>query len=252
MQAVLYLLPLLATFAPTSATPTKALEKRASQCGQFETESTGTYTLGSDLWGEDEGTGSQCSSINGLNDGAVSWSTTWSWEDNTSNVKSYTNVVSSGTSCAQLSAIDSLPTTFDWSYSGTDIRANVAYDTFLGSSCSGTNAYEVMVWLADYGGVDPLSNSGYPPTPSASPTIDGVAWNLIIGTSTDGTFTVYSFVAQETTNSFSGNLMDFYHWLETNEGLSSDSYVQAISAGSEVWTGSDCELSVSAWSISQS
>lgn len=116
MQAVLYLLPLLATFAPTSATPTKALEKRASQCGQFETESTGTYTLGSDLWGEDEGTGSQCSSINGLNDGAVSWSTTWSWEDNTSNVKSYTNVVSSDTSCAQLSAIDSLPTTFDWRY----------------------------------------------------------------------------------------------------------------------------------------
>lgn len=108
-----------------------------------------------------------------------------------------------------------------------------------------------MLWLADYGGVDPLSNSGYPPTPTASPTIDGVTWNLIVGTSTDGTFTVYSFVAVEAT-SFSGDLMNFYSYLETNQGLSSDNYLQLVSAGSEVWTGSDCELSVSSYSVSQS
>ena len=115
MQASLYLLPLLATFAPTSSIPAKAPEKR-DQCGEFSTLSDGGYTLGSDLWGESLGTGSQCSSINGLNDGSLAWSTTWSWSGDNANVKSYTNVVSSNTYCGQISSISSLPTSWDWRY----------------------------------------------------------------------------------------------------------------------------------------
>ena len=148
--------------------------------------------------------------------------------------------------------IPSLSLTRSHSYTGDDIRANVAYDTFLGGSCSGGNSIEMMVWLADFGGVDPLSDSGYPPTPSAYPTLGGVGFSLIIGTNTAAGLTVYSFVADETTNSFGGNLMDFYNYLVEYQDLSSETYIQAISAGSEVWTGSDCELSTSSYSISQS
>lgn len=118
MQAFLYLLPLLATFAPTSSTPAKVVEVVAgvAQCGQYDTQSSGTYTLGSDLWNEDVGTGSQCSQINGLDDGSLAWSTSWSWSGDTANVKSYTNVVSSNTYCTQLSGISSIPTSWDWRY----------------------------------------------------------------------------------------------------------------------------------------
>ena len=111
-------------------------------------------------------------------------------------------------------------------------------------------AYEVMVWLGDFGSVSPLSNNGYPPTPTASPTIGSTQFNLIVGT--NGATTVYSFVAVANATSYSGDLLNFYKYLETNEGLPSADYVQSIQAGSEVFTGSGAELLTTAYTISQS
>lgn len=116
MQAFIYLLPLLATFAPTFAAPTKALEDRTSQCGLQSTLSAGTYTLLDDEWGAADGTGSQCSSIDGLNGNSLAWSTTWSWEDNINQVKAYVHVQSSSTYCTQISSISSIPTSWSWRY----------------------------------------------------------------------------------------------------------------------------------------
>ena len=140
--------------------------------------------------------------------------------------------------------------TFSRSYSGSALRANVAYDTFVGTSCTGAQAYEVMVWLGDFGGVSPLSNNGYPPTPTATPTIGNTAFNLIVGT--NGATAVYSFVAQKNATSYSGDLLAFYKYLETNEGLPSSDYLQTIQAGSEVFTGSGAELLTTAYTISSS
>jgi hypothetical protein len=70
----------------------------------------------------------------------------------------------------------------------------VAYDTFLGSSASGTNLFEVMVWLGVYGGVSPLSANGYPFTPIATVTIGGIIFDLAYGL--NGSVKVYSFVAR--------------------------------------------------------
>lgn len=114
MQAFLYLLPVLAIFAPTSATPTRSLERQASLCGEQDTESTGAFTLSTDEWGESSGTGSQCAQINSYDDGSLAWSTTWSWADNMNNVKAFTNVQSSSTYCEQISAISSIPTSWSW------------------------------------------------------------------------------------------------------------------------------------------
>lgn len=44
-----------------------------------------------------------------------------------------------------------------WSYTGTNMVANVAYDLFTSSSPTGKYEYEIMVWLAQYGGVKPIS-----------------------------------------------------------------------------------------------
>ena len=117
MQTFLYLMPLLATFSSISAAPTRALEPRgASQCGQYTSISTGTFTIATNEWGASYGTGSQCSQINGLTGSSLAWQTTWTWANGVNNVKSYTNVQSSTTSCKQISAIKSIPTTWSWRY----------------------------------------------------------------------------------------------------------------------------------------
>ena len=145
----------------------------------------------------------------------------------------------------------SFPLTLSHSYTGTSIVANVAYDTFLGTGPTGAQAYEVMVWLGDYGGCSPLSDNGYPPTPSATPTINGTPFNLIVGH--NGNTIVYSFVAQsKAATNFSGDLLAFYKYLETNYKLSSSLYLQSIQAGTEVFTGSGAKLTTSGFKLSVS
>ena len=137
------------------------------------------------------------------------------------------------------------------SYSGSGLRANVAYDTFVGPSCSAAAAYEVMIWPGKFGNdVYPLSNDGYPPTPSASPYIGSNQFNLIIGT--EGDTTVYSFVSVGNATDYSGDLHDFYEYLVENQGLPAYQYVQSIQAGTEVLTGSDADFTTYGFSISQS
>lgn len=124
----------------------------------------------------------------------------------------------------------------------------VAYDTFLGTTATGANTYEVMIWLGLYGSISPLSANGYPFTPIATPTIGGVAFDLAYGL--NGNVKVYSFVAHShAATSFSGDLLNFYKWLEANEGLSSALVLQSVQAGSEVFTGSGAKLTTTAYSI---
>ena len=102
------------------------------------------------------------------------------------------------------------------SYSGTNIVANVAYDTFLGTSATGAQAYEVMVWLGDFGGASPLSNDGYPATPYSNTTVGGTQFGLDIGA--NGNTVVYSFVATSkaaTTFRFADNIPSYRSLLTT-------------------------------------
>ena len=130
----------------------------------------------------------------------------------------------------------------------------VAYDTFLGASASGTNLFEVMVWLGVYGGVSPLSANGYPFTPIASPTINGVAFDLAYGL--NGNVKVYSFVAHsQAATPFSGDLLAFYNYLATNygsNGFTTSLVLQSVQAGSEIFTGTNGDLTTTAYTISAS
>ena len=46
------------------------------------------------------------------------------------------------------------------SYTGNDLVADVSYDAFLSTtdSTTATHEYEIMIWLAAYGGIEPIGN----------------------------------------------------------------------------------------------
>jgi xyloglucan-specific endo-beta-1,4-glucanase len=118
------------------------------------------------------------------------------------------------------------------SYSGTSIVADVAYDIFTSSTSTGSNEYEIMIWLAALGGAGPISSTG---SAIATPTINGITWNLFSGP--NGATQVYSFVAQSQVTSFSGDLLGFFTYLIANQGYSSSQYITTLEAGTEPFTG---------------
>jgi len=99
-----------------------------------------------------------------------------------------------------------------------------------------------MVWLAALGGAGPISSTG---SPIATVTINGVSWKVYVGP--NGSMTVYSFVASSTVTSFSGDLLEFFKYLENNQGLSSSLYLIDVQAGTEPFTGT-ADLKVSSYS----
>lgn len=131
------------------------------------------------------------------------------------------------------------------SYSGSGITADVSWDMFLSTTSGGSSSYEIMVWLAAIGGAGPISSTG---SPIATLTVGGVTFNLYSGP--NGSTTVYSFVATTEATNFSGNLMTFFKYLETNEGVSSSLYLTSLGAGTEPFIGSNAVFTVSQYAVS--
>ena len=130
------------------------------------------------------------------------------------------------------------------SYSGTSLVADVSYDAFLSSSATGSDDYEVMVWLAALGGAGPISATGKP-----------VASNVAIGSNTfnlyagpNGQMTTFSFVATSTINNFSGDFKSFLTYLVQHQGVSNSQYLLSLGAGTEPFTGSNAKFTTSKYS----
>jgi len=116
---------LVAATALAAPTPSATIEERATeQCGQYQSQSSGAYTLSTNGWGWSSGTGSQCSEIDSASGNTIAWDTTWTWSGTTTQVKSYTNVQQNSYTKKQLSQYTSMPTTWDWSYTGTGLSCN--------------------------------------------------------------------------------------------------------------------------------
>ncbi|KAG7053429.1 glycosyl hydrolase family 12 [Colletotrichum paranaense] len=241
-SAILALLPL----ALASPTPTTVEKRATTYCGQWDSAVTGTYTVYNNLWGMSSGTGSQCTTLTGLSGSNLQWSTTWSWSGGQYNVKSYANAVVNVSKKA-LSAISSIPSTWNWSYSGTGLVANVAYDLFTSSTATGSAQYEIMIWLGSLGGAGPISATG---SAIATPTVAGRTWNLYKGV--NGQMTVFSFVAPSNVQSFSGDLKAFATYLINSQGLPSSQILQSIGAGTEPFVGSNAKFTTTAYTASLS
>jgi xyloglucan-specific endo-beta-1,4-glucanase len=185
-------------------------------------------------------------------------------------VKSYPNAVAKATA-KQLSAVKSMVSSWSWSYTGTSLVADVAYDMFTSSTASGSNENEIMIWLAAIGGAGPIS-SKYGTTPSlplqcrkyslltfivgsdgkptavATVTIAGHSWNLYSGS--NGANNVFSFLPTSgQITSFSGDVKAFFTYLTSNGYLSSSQYLTSVGAGTEPTTGSNAKFTVSGYSM---
>ncbi|KAJ4373277.1 hypothetical protein N0V83_003571 [Neocucurbitaria cava] len=229
------------------AAPTATIQKRADYCGQWDSTVTGTYTVYNNLWGQADATsGSQCTGVDGLSGTTLKWHTSWTWAGGAGHVKSYANVVTKITQKA-LSSIKSLPSTWTWSYSGSSIVANVAYDLFTSSSATGSAEYEVMIWLAALGGAGPISSTG---SPIATVTLAGTSWKLYNGK--NGNMNVFSFVAASEVKSFKGDLVEFLSYLTSKQGVPTSQILQSAGAGTEPFSGTNAKLTTSAYSLTQS
>lgn len=231
----------------SSALAAPAAIKPRSMCGQWDTDTVSPYTVYQDLWGESSASsGSQCTTVSGVYNGVLSWSTSWTWAGGSSNVKSYANAALQSIG-KELSAVKKIPSTWNWSYTGTSIVTDVSYDMWLAPSASGTNDYEIMVWLAAIGGAGPISSTG---STIATPTINGVVWKLYYGM--NGATNVYSFVAESSQNEWSGDMLDFFTYLVLKNGVPNTHYLTSIGAGTEPFTGKNAVFTSSAFSCSVS
>ncbi|OKP14855.1 hypothetical protein PENSUB_5736, partial [Penicillium subrubescens] len=219
------------------------LTKRDS-CGQWDTISAGPYTIYQNLWGKSSATsGWQCTGLDYQGGDIVSWHTSWDWQGGPGSVKSYANV-GFNFNARQLSSIQHIPTTWHWSYSGSNIIADVSYDIFTSYSPGGSSAYEIMIWVAAIGGAGPISSTG---SPIATVTIAGISWDLFKGP--NGPTTVFSFVAHGEQTSFNADILDFFEYLIHNQGLPSSQYVSGIAAGTEPFSGSNAQLTTGEYVI---
>ncbi|KAJ8109610.1 hypothetical protein OPT61_g7332 [Boeremia exigua] len=234
----------LAVAAPTS--PASDLSKRADYCGQWDNQIQGPYTIYNNLWGRDQATsGSQCTGVDGLSGSTLKWHTKWTWAGGAGHVKSYANVVTKVSQKA-ISSISSMPSVWTWSYSGSNIIANVAYDLFTGSSATGSAQYEVMIWMSALGGAGPISSTG---SAIATVTIAGKQFKLYKGP--NGQMTVFSFVATSEIKSFNGDVNEFLVYLRNSQGLPGSQILQSVGAGTEPFSGSNAVFTTTAFSLSQ-
>ena len=140
----------------------------------------------------------------------------------------------------KLSAIKSIPATYDWTRTNTTAyKGNICFD-FMTSDTKGdstsNNAQELMLWLEYTGGQFPI---GWTAGPKATVSdLYGTSWKLYQGTNDETSITVSSLLPDKHfTGSFSGDIKD---WLEAlvKVGVFKDStYVNVGNAGNEPFYG---------------
>jgi xyloglucan-specific endo-beta-1,4-glucanase len=140
----------------------------------------------------------------------------------------------------KLSAISSIPSTWSWTYTGSNLVADVAYDLFTSTTATGSANYEIMIWLAAYGGAGAISSSygsdGKPVPVAKNVNLNGHTWNLYKGP--NGSTTVFSFLPTSgTIASFSGDVNLFLKYLTAHEGLAASNYLNSFGAGTEPTSG---------------
>lgn len=228
-----------------------ALASCQTLSGQYDCATSGQYSLCQNLWGITSGVGSQTSTLISTSGNNISWTTTWNWQNNPNNVKSYANVLSATSKGKQLAAITHAPTIWNWSYlsESSGIRADVSYDIWFGVAPSGTAAstsssYEIMIWLSGVGGIQPVGSQI-----TSNTAVAGHTWNVWRGPNSN--WQVISFVATSEIHNFNADLKDFFNYLVAQQGVPSTQYVQAIQAGTEPFTG-NAQLMTTSYSVSLS
>jgi len=223
-----------------------ALAQQQTLCGQYDSYSSGSYSVNNNLWGESSGSGSQCTYVDSISGSGVAWHTTWTWSGADNQVKSYANSQVALTK-KYVSQLSSVPTTVQWSYDNSNINADVSYDIFTAADINHvtySGDYELMIWLARYGSIQPIGSQ------IATATVGGQTWELWYGS--NGSQQTYSFVASSPIESFNGDILQFFDYLTTSQGFpASSQYLINLQFGTEPFTSTgQATLTVSSWSAS--
>nr|QBC17961.1 effector protein [Phytophthora infestans] len=213
-------------------------------CGRDDRKVVGDYTVYNNLWGEDnDKSGAQCTEVTGSTSSSVSWKTSFNWAGDKWQVKSFANAALKFQP-KQISAIKSIPTSIEYTYTyGDHIITNVAYDLFTSSSPTGETEYELMVWLAALGEPWPLTDSG---KSIATVNIGGVVFELFQGMNKN--VKVSHIVAKKTAYKFSADLKKFFSELPKNNTLPQTQYLVKLEAGTEPFQGKNGEMIVKSYS----
>ncbi|KAG7382423.1 hypothetical protein PHYPSEUDO_004853 [Phytophthora pseudosyringae] len=225
-----------------SASTTSGAEKEF--CGQWNLTETDHYTLYNNLWGQyDDPKGTQCTGLASATGSNIVWHTRYSWKGSKHQVKSFANVALKFAK-VPLSKVKAIPSTIKYDFkSKGKVVANIAYDLFTTSTPDEDAEYEIMVWLAAFGGAGPISATGKPIKKGVN--VGGVKFNLFHGK--NGNMTVYSYVASKQTNSFKADFMQFIHKLPANHRIAPTQYLTHVQAGTEPFVGNGT-LTVSKYS----
>ncbi|KAI4110834.1 MAG: hypothetical protein LQ339_001110 [Xanthoria mediterranea] len=231
MYKHLSLLSLLTTISPSLSAPFLPLRRAAAAqtCEQYNPITSGAYEVQNDAWGAIPG-GSNCVELSNNNNvsgggggggNSVAWSSTFNWGGDPNAIKAFPNAqAASKTPCKPMD---------------TPITGDVAYDAFLNPVCNGPgdkHVYEVMVWLAKLGTLQPIGS----PTNSAIQ-LAGHSWTLWSGTNTQTNTQVFSFVADAAIQNFQGDLMEFFNHLVQSQGVDPALKMTTMQAGFEVSVG---------------
>ncbi|KAL5363621.1 concanavalin A-like lectin/glucanase domain-containing protein [Aspergillus floccosus] len=190
-------------------------------CAQYDSVSSPPYSVNSDLWGKDQGTGEQCVYVDSLSNSGASWHTIWAWSGGEGMVKSYSN---SGVEFEKrlASEVQSINTSVSWTQDNTDVNADVAYDLFTAADVDHvtySGDYELMVWLTRYGTIQPMGKQ------IATATVGDQSWEVWYGSRIqDGAEQkTYTFVAGTPIESYSGDLKAFFDYLSESQSFPADS-----------------------------
>ena len=112
---------------------------------------------------------------------------------------------------------------------------NASYDIWFDQTAKTNgqnNGAEIMVWLNHQGPPQPIGSQ------VATATIAGATWNVWFGRVNDnGGWNVISYVRQQPTTSFSGNLLAFADDAANRGHLQRSWYVTSVQFGFEPWVG---------------
>lgn len=219
----------------------------SKKCGAFDTVTMGKYYVNKNLWGQDDGTGTQCVWDTSRSGDTIGWGTSYTWAGKAGKgnaVKSYAGTVLGwhwdwkvDRAAAELPVRvgDRKPirTTWQFSVSSSPGTMNVAYDLWLHAKNDADRqdrpTDEVMVWLNRQGGAGPLG------TMYGSVSLGGAMWDIYQG---DIGWKVYSFVLRTNIIGADLDLDDFTQALVRRKLLSNNKYLSGIESGSEVFRGS--------------
>lgn len=185
--------------------------------------------------------GSQTTSTAGTKEVIWSSATNIEYVESTNNVpKGYSFVGLTQNLETQISGIDSIPATYDWTRTNsTAFKGNICFD-FMTSDTKGDStssaAQELMLWLQYEGGQLPIGWAD-----GAVATIDnlyGTSWKLYEGKNDDTGITVHSLLpTTQLDGTFTGDIKDWLVAMANHGTFTTETYVNVGNAGTEFFYG---------------